>query len=187
MRSGPSFITGPSFGPLFSKLGRGLLSSQRPIDLHARLGGKGDSWYGKMWEHSRGLVEELNLGNVASKGAVGYLSYLREVSESKMTFSPFGYGEVCWRDFEAFALGSLLIKPCMDHIVNTPNLFIPGETYVPLRWDLADFKDTVLRYAKDEPARRRITSNAFEAGCSYLSSKKFLDHVEMLVQDLKLS
>ena len=30
--------------------------------------------------------------------------------------SPFGWGEICFRDFESIILGKLLIKPNCDHI-----------------------------------------------------------------------
>ena len=54
--------------------------------------------------------------------------------------SPFGWGEICNRDFEAFFYGACLIKPSVEHIVTFPNLFIPGETYIPFKWDFSDFK-----------------------------------------------
>ena len=40
--------------------------------------------------------------------------------ESKLCFSPFGYGEVCWRDFEAMSTGAVLVKPDMSHLQARP-------------------------------------------------------------------
>ena len=58
-----------------------------------------------------------------------------------VTISPFGYGEICYRDFECFFSGSLLVKANMDHMITWPNLFIDGVTYVSHKWDFSDFND----------------------------------------------
>ncbi|MAD33823.1 MAG: hypothetical protein CMJ88_08705 [Planctomycetes bacterium] len=67
------------------------------------------------------------------------LAYLRELTESRITFSPYGWGEICFRDFEAVACGSVLLKPDMTHLDTKPDIYEPGVTYVPVRWDLQDF------------------------------------------------
>lgn len=67
--------------------------------------------------------------------------YWKELRSSKISLSPFGYGEVCYRDFESFIAGALMLKPCMNHLVTFPNLFVPYETYIPLSWNLEDLED----------------------------------------------
>ena len=76
--------------------------------------------------------------------------YLAELGRSKMCFSPFGYGEVCWRDFEAMMTGSLLLKPDVRHLVTDPDVFIPGETYIPIAWDFSDLAEKVEYYLRNE-------------------------------------
>lgn len=87
--------------------------------------------------------------------------YMREMRRSRICVSPHGYGEICWRDFEAVLSGCLLIKPDMGHVETTPNIFVAGETYVPVRWDYADLAECCERYLVNEPARRRITERAY--------------------------
>ena len=53
---------------------------------------------------------------------------MRELAQCGICFSPFGYGEVCWRDDEAVYSGALLINPGMSHMVTEPDVFVPGET-----------------------------------------------------------
>lgn len=53
--------------------------------------------------------------------------------------SPFGWGEVCFRDFECFLAGAVLFKPSMDHLETWPNYYVPNVTYVPFAWDFSDF------------------------------------------------
>lgn len=81
---------------------------------------------------------------------VTYSEYLDEMGRARICVSPFGYGEICWRDFEAVLSGCLLVKPDVGHLVTEPNIFLPGETYVPVRWDYADLEN-VLRYYLERP------------------------------------
>lgn len=69
--------------------------------------------------------------------------YLDEMRKSKTCVSPFGWGEVCFRDFEAIINGCLLIKPDMDHLETWPDLYRENETYVSIRWDMSDLEKTL--------------------------------------------
>ena len=40
---------------------------------------------------------------------------------SRICISPFGYGEICWRDFEAILCGCLVVKPDMSHVETNPS------------------------------------------------------------------
>ncbi|NET58106.1 MAG: glycosyltransferase family 1 protein, partial [Symploca sp. SIO2E6] len=62
------------------------------------------------------------------EGLIPRRQYLRETKSSRIVFSPFGWGENCWRDFEAVCYDCLLVKPSMAHIDTQPNIFIEGET-----------------------------------------------------------
>jgi len=95
--------------------------------------------------------------------------YYRELKESKIVLSPFGWGEVCFRDFEAILAGALLFKPSMFHLLTWPNVYIPHETYIPLKWDGSDLLEQTERYLGDERERNRITANAHEQYRSELS------------------
>ncbi len=88
--------------------------------------------------------------------------YYREMMGSKICISPFGYGEICWRDFEAVVCGSLLVKPDMSHVETTPDIFRPHETYVPVQWDYADLEDKCSYYLNHPNERERIVASAFK-------------------------
>jgi len=100
--------------------------------------------------------------------------YYREMMRSKICLSPFGYGEICWRDLEAIMCGCLLIKPDMSHIKTVPNIFIANQTYVPVRWDYSDLEEKCAYYLEHEDERRRIASAAFEVLGGYYGRKGFL-------------
>jgi hypothetical protein len=71
-------------------------------------------------------------------------------------------------------MGSLLVKPDMSHVRTEPNIFIPGETYVPVRWDFSDLAEVCARYLADDEERNRITVQAYRVLSEYYSSAGFL-------------
>jgi hypothetical protein len=180
VRLAPCFAVGPDFVPGF--LGAHPRFGGREFDLHARLTFKGEPWYEAMRMEARGALGALQGGvRVVSKGRVGRRQFMAELRGSKLCFSPFGYGEVCWRDYEAAMTGALLVKPDMAHVRTTPDLFKPFESYVPCRWDYADFAEIVGRYLADSTDRERITCNAFDVVADYLRRETF---VEQMAGDL---
>ncbi|MBD3392377.1 MAG: hypothetical protein GF418_09930 [Chitinivibrionales bacterium] len=92
---------------------------------------------------ARGRAREILAGlgggyDVRTGAPVGRREYLREMRLSRVVVSPFGYGEICRRDFEAFLCGAALVKPSLDHLETWPDVFRAGETYAPYAWDFAD-------------------------------------------------
>lgn len=76
--------------------------------------------------------------------------FIAEGQNSKCILSPFGWGEICGRDFEAFVYGGCMIKQDMSHCITYPDAYQPGVTYIPLKWDFSDFKDVLLRAESPE-------------------------------------
>jgi hypothetical protein len=74
-------------------------------------------------------------------GRVPRKAYFAELRNTRVALSPFGYGEVCYRDFEIFLSGALMLKPDMSGIETWPDLYRGGETMVAHRWDLTDIID----------------------------------------------
>jgi hypothetical protein len=61
--------------------------------------------------------------------------YNKELFHSAAALSPFGWGEICFRDFEAIINRAVLLKPSMDHIETWPDIYKADRTYVSLDWD----------------------------------------------------
>ena len=96
---------------------------------------------------------------------VGFVSQKKfnfEVAHSKIILSPFGWGELCLRDYEAVLNGALLLKPDMAHLETWPDIFHPEQTYVPFDWDATDLVVKAERYLEDASGRKRIARAAFE-------------------------
>jgi len=103
-------------------------------------------------------------------GMVSQRQYNVEVADSRIVLSPFGWGELCLRDFEAVRSGALLLKPDMGHLETWPDVFKNDETYASFSWDAEDILERTTFYLDDEKERRRVASNAWESYRSQLAS-----------------
>lgn len=182
---GPHFVFSSHILPQF--LNGFPYRKDRSIDLHARIAVNGSEWYSAMRQ------ETLNKAalwqdkiSVACLGRVSRTKFWQELYNSKLCFSPFGYGEFCWRDFEAMLSGSLLLKPDMSHLAYSPEAFIPHETYIPLAWDLSDFDEKVNYYLNRPKEREAITMNAFKLMAEYFQNKQFLKDVTPFLERVAL-
>ncbi|MEM8633350.1 MAG: glycosyltransferase [Pseudomonadota bacterium] len=171
LRLAPNFLTGPGLIEGFLGAPPPPQGLGRDIDVHARLGGMDkDSWYGIMRRSALAQVEGLG-GIVAALGTgISSKEFMAELRRSKICFSPFGYGELCWRDIEAFMTGSVLLKPDMSHLRTEPDLFRDDETYVAIAWDFSDLEEKVRALLTDHDRRARIAATAWDAARRYLAN-----------------
>jgi hypothetical protein len=131
----------------------------RRIAVHARI----DPVSCESIAYQRRLFLERIAGNgLFLTGIVPQCQYYRELYDSKIALSPFGWGEVCFRDFEAIISGTLLLKPDMSHVKTWPDVYIPYETYVPVNWDGTDIVEKADAYLANDRERLRIAENAYD-------------------------
>jgi len=90
-----------------------------------------------------------DVGVVFAGKVFGY-KYLEELAHSKGVLSPFGWGEICHRDIEAFLYGCCLIKPDLSYIDTWPGIYMCGQTYIPFKWDFSDLRER-LCMVRNEP------------------------------------
>jgi hypothetical protein len=108
------------------------------------------------------ILERINGDTDFLVGEVSQRRFNFEIAHSRITLSPFGWGELCLRDFETVRAGSLLLKPDMSHLETWPDIFRPLETYVPFDWEGRSLVDQAKLYLRDEESRKRIAHRAFE-------------------------
>lgn len=115
-------------------------------------------------------------------GLVPYHQYLQEIKKSRIVFSPFGWGEMCWRDFEAICYDCLLVKPSMSHIETEPNIFVEGKTYVSVKWDFSDLEEKCRYFLEHPDEAARIVENARQVYTEYFQEKKFIQKIKSLME-----
>ena len=128
------------------------------IDVHARLG------FQK--RPTRAAQRRIMLEKIQSHPSflvgpkIAQWEYNREVRNSKLVFSPFALGELCFRDFEAVHSGALLVKPDMSHMETWPDIFRPGETYAPVKWDGSNLVSVCEYYLENQQERVTMVDRA---------------------------
>lgn len=147
---------------------------------HARFGaGK----YRPLVGYQRKLFLEV-IGDNATflSGRVPRRQYDRELRSVQAVLSPFGWGEVCYRDFESVIGGNVLVKPDMSHLETWPDIFTPDETYVSVAWDGSDLVQQVTSLLSDDNRMRRISRAAQER---YRASLDVMDQrVERFIDEV---
>jgi hypothetical protein len=74
---------------------------------------------------------------------LGCPQYRKKMIQCKTELSPWGCGEPCHRDYEAWLLGTVLLKPNSDFIDCWPPHYKAGETYIPVKMDFSDLHEKI--------------------------------------------
>ena len=110
------------------------------------------------------------------KGQTSPEQFVEIMKRSKIGLSPFGMGELCYRDLELIQWGCLLIKPDMSKVITEPDFFKPMETYVPVKPDWSDLNETIhkvldnfkdYQYIIDSARQKVVEMYSYENVCMY--------------------
>ena len=118
-------------------------------------------------KHRKGAwdkLEDISETYGVVKGQSSPEQFVEMMKRSKIGLSPFGMGELCYRDLELIQWGCLLLKPDMNKVITEPDFFKTMETYIPVKPDWSDLNETiekVLGNFKDysyiiENARKKV-------------------------------
>ena len=103
--------------------------------------------------------------------------YEREGKRAKAILSPFGWGEVCGRDFEAFVYGAIMIKMSMSHCYTFPDAYQENLTYVPVKWDFSDLDEVMEGIPQGKYSDIAKSAQIWYRGCFGKEfNKKFANH-----------
>ena len=132
------------------------------------------------------ILEGLENLDIAVKGHVSVSRYKKEMSDAKIVVSPFGWGEIGVRDFESFLYGAALVKPDMSHMETWPDIFKPGETYQPIRWDFKDLETTIGELLADSKRRIDLAQAGQEAYRKMISTQGMQAFCDWFIQQISL-
>ncbi len=116
------------------------------------------------------IIDILKLRGIETE-PLSYRKYLKEIKNSLIAVSPFGYGEICYRDFEICLTGALLLKPSMEHLKTYPDIYVKNKTYVPFEWDFRDFSDKIDALIDSPDVIKEISSAAMDRYKNLLSGQ----------------
>lgn len=170
----------------------GLPWRARPFAVNQRIGmsirsGKRE-WYQEYRQHCLDLLAAWpGRRRVTGTTRIGYRRYLAELALSRIAVSPFGWGELCFRDYEAVCLGALLVKPSMSHLETSPDIFIENETYVPVRWDLSDLTEVCEHYLSHPDEAKRIIRAAQDVLSRYYEDDGFVENIRRMLRCIDMA
>jgi len=94
--------------------------------------------------HRKGPWDILNSKSLdVRKDKLPYQEYINVLYNSKVAISPFGMGELCFRDFECMQFGTIIIKPSMSMVNTIPNIYESNDTYLSVMYDWSNLNETV--------------------------------------------
>lgn len=118
----------------------------------------------------------------ANSDKINRISYFNELKNTKLILSPFGFGEINYKDFEVFITGGALMKPSMDHMITWPNLYTK-ETVVFHDWDFKDIDMKIEYFLDNSKSLKVIAENGQENYFTFLNNKRlFVDYFLKIVQ-----
>lgn len=133
-------------------------SISRPRDLFAYFG---TSYKRESISYQRKKIKEKLYGKISVE-KVPRWKYFKEIHQSKLVISPFGWGEFALRDYETFMAGALLLKPNMDHLETYPNFYQDNKTMISHRWDLSNLEDKLDWASSNKKLSEEISINGQE-------------------------
>ena len=166
--AGFSFLHYVKLNPTESYLLDKSVDNERSIDIFFA----GTTSYGGLTNYIDRVVSNHRLscleavkkieGNniVAINRVYNQTQYLMKLYDTKIIVSPWGYGEACYRDFEALACGCEVIKPYSYDMECNPNIYT-DEFIHPCKPDWSDLEYVVnnIREEYDQNLERRIANN----------------------------
>ncbi len=149
----------------------------RKTDIICRAYAPPNLWIAPMRNAALDAINKMSLKYKVSapRARVSQEEYYREMADSRICISPFGFGELCWRDFEAILSGCLLVKPDMSYIKTLPDIFISGCTYVSVRPDYKDLEEKCAWFLENEDKRLEIVLRAEAELRGALASSWFVE------------
>jgi len=143
-------------------------SVDRSIDVSCRMG---LTYKYETVAHQRRMLADA-LQRYRRTDRVSKIAYYRELRDSKIVTSPFGYSEVNYKDFETFISGGLLLKPDMSHLETYPDLFQEDVTFVTHDWDLSDINQKIESILADYPRHIEIAKNGQDTYRGYTVGRR---------------
>ncbi len=125
----------------------------------------------------RNKVTEMMIKYFKSKNLrLGHKEYLKRLKQSKISIGAFGWGEVCYREFEAIKMGAAVIFPSVDYIETWPNIYRDNYSYVSYKLDFSNLIDKINLVSSNKDLRENLVENS-QRICKNVYSNEGLEYL----------
>ena len=132
----------------------------------------------------REIQQQNNLSGAINGPRLPEKSFRQTLQSTKIMPSPFGWGELGLRDYEAFMYGAALLKPDMGHMVTWPDVFVAHQTYQPFSWDFSDLEDQILSLLSNTSTRETFAQNGQDTYRDSISEKGMNTFCDWFIQQI---
>lgn len=117
------------------------------------------------------------------KNKMNHKDYLTNLMNSKISVGCFGWGEICYREFEATRMGTAFVYPNLQYIETWPNIFVDGVTYKSYELDFYNLQDSIDFLLDNENSRNEMVYNS-QAILKRVYSNEGLDYIIKFLKHL---
>ncbi len=110
----------------------------------------------RLKENLRSISNE----NKFISGRLNKKNYYKTLRNSKVSIGAYGWGEVCYREFESIMSGTPFMTANMENIETWPNIYHEGETYLSYSLDFKNLKNNLDILIKDLNLRKKLVKNS---------------------------
>ena len=108
------------------------------------------------------FIKKSNYKNCIYNQRLSKKDYIKILKNSKISLGSYGWGEICYREFEAIRCGASFITADMSNIDTWPNIYIKNETYLPYSLDFSDITDVINEILYNHKLRKKLIKNSQE-------------------------
>tara|TARA_B100000029_G_scaffold492098_1_gene552995 strand:- start:1172 stop:2266 length:1095 start_codon:yes stop_codon:yes gene_type:complete len=126
------------------------------------------------------FLKNSNYKNCLYNKRLNKKNYLKNLKNSKLSLGSFGWGEICYREFEAIRCGAAFTTADMSNIETWPNIYLKNETYIPYSLDFSDISEVINEILNNNELRTKLIKNSQEILINThneIGKKYFLDKI----------
>lgn len=109
--------------------------------------------------------------------------YFYQLRRSRVSLSPFGWGEINYRDFESFISCSLLLKPNMSHLETWPNLY-KKSNYIAYDWSGEDLKEKFEHIKRNYSSYYKVAQRGHDFYFSQIQTNTLKENILVRLTNL---
>ena len=104
------------------------------------------------------LRKKYSLDNVEKR--INHKNYLEKLNKAKISVGSFGWGEICYREFEATFMGACIIYPNISYIKTWPNIYINNQTCLTYDLNFENLEEKINKVLINDKLRKELVYNA---------------------------
>jgi len=107
------------------------------------------------------IIKATRKNNWSFSGHCSGKKYKEKMKIAKVGISPWGLGEICFRNFEMIKEGVIVIAPKTNHLETWPDIYQDGINYISCSSNFSDIEDKIKMILNKYSDFKPVAENAF--------------------------